>query len=160
MPPPVTPIPRHNTTHINAHSRHITAHIDMHSHHVPWNSCQQQGRGWQRCPSFLPRRSCGVIERGQHKIHMLSPLIACTPLIWGDHFLPPAYDLPPTVSYLLYPLSLPPPLLGGILSGCRQRGAYPPPLFYRIYPLDNRGVLPVAVYALHALSFPLCMYLV
>jgi len=122
MPPPVTPIPHHNTAHIDMHSRHITAHINMHSHHIPWNSCQQQGRGWQQCPSFLPRRSCGVIERGQHEIHMLSPSIACTPLIRGDHFLPPAYDLPPVVSYLLYPLSLPPRCWGGFFLVAVNKG--------------------------------------
>ena len=40
--------------------------------------------GTNSAPPSYPCRSCGIIERGQHEIHMLSPSIACTPFIWGD----------------------------------------------------------------------------
>ena len=91
--------------------------------------------GTNGAPPSYPRRSCGVVKRGQREIHTLSPSIACTPLtVRGDHFPPPAYDLPPTVSCLLYPLSLSPRCWGGFFLVAVDEGPTATPLLLRLPP--------------------------
>ena len=94
-------------------------------------------------PSY-PRRSCSIVERGQREIHMLSLRLHLPPSFRGIIFFPQRMTYPPPSP----PSSTPSPprcwgefFLVAIDEGWHM--TYPLPLFYCIYPLNNRGILPV-----------------